>query len=472
MYSQPKSLPILFVAEFIERFSYWGMQSLLVLYLIKNLSLPSDKAYIIYGIFSAFAFGLTIVGGFIADVMLGFRKALIIGSLFAIAGNICLALPNLKSIYTGLTLIICGVALFTPNNSNLLGSFYERYDKNRDKGFTIFYIGTNLGGLLGPVFYGVLSVNYGWHAGFLVSAIVLALWLAIFLLKNDIFVGKGLPPSNSYTIFGLNLKYLFYPFITISAFLIWFLIQNINFASGLLSCVGVIALIFLLNISLRSPNEERNSILLLLAMMFFCLLFFANELQVNSSLLLFTEQHVNREVFGWKIPTNTFAALEPLAIVIFAPLLSQLWSLLGKMEPSVTMKLALGFILEAVSFFVFAGAADSITHIGQQASIFWLLIGNLLLGVGEVCLMPTIISSITRLAPLKLKGTMMGALYLAISFSSYFSGLIATLTINQTTNAVLATNYAYVYRHIGFFALSIAVICLLFFGLMRRFQYD
>lgn len=206
-------------------------------------------------------------------------------------------------------------------------------------------------------------------------------------------------------------------------------------------------------------------------MMLACLLFFASELQVNSSLILFVDHYVDRQFLGWRIPSNTFAALEPLFVIILAPLLGYCWPLLGKREPSAAMKLILGLLLESISFYIFYLAGHSTNINGQPISIGWIFAGNLLLGAGEVCLMPTVVAAVTKLAPYHLKGTLMGILYLAIAFSSYFSGLIAVSTSQQNLSSNLIINgYTHVYITIAQFTLAITIVSCLAYCLKKLYQ--
>jgi proton-dependent oligopeptide transporter, POT family len=470
---QPKALPILLAAEFAERFSFWGLQSLLVLYLTKALSLPTVKAYVVFGTCTAFTYALGILGGILADKLLGFRRGLLIGNILAIIGNLFLIIPTTNTLFLGLALIICGTSLFVPNNANLLGTFYEQHDPQRAKGFSLLYMGTNLGGLLGPVAYGIIATKYGWHYSFIVSAFILGLWLCLFLTTKQLFADKGLPPKYSpltkYALTYRRFDFLIYLILIVVIFIIWLLIQYTNFAGGILGIVGIATLIGLFITAFKQSKQERNIIFTLLIMMAACLLFFASELQVNSSLILFVDHYVDRQLLGWQIPSNTFAALEPLFVIILAPLLGYCWPLLGKREPSAAMKLILGLLLESISFYIFYLAGHSAN--GQQVSIGWIFAGNLLLGAGEVCLMPTVVAAVTKFAPYHLKGTLMGTLYLAIAFSSYFSGLIAVTTSQQSLNSSLVMNgYTHVYITIAQFTLAITCISLLAYCFKKFYQ--
>ncbi len=463
-------LPLLFAGEFAERFSFWGLQSLLVLYLTKSLELPNNKAYLVYGTFTAFTFALSILGGLVADLFLSFRKALTLGAILAMLGNIFLVFSALRATYLGLALLITGTALFAPNVANFLGGFYQESDAKRDKAFTLFYMAPNLGGLFGPVVYGILAMRYGWHSSFFVSAILMASWLCVFLAMQRSILSQETTPRfiQEKIRWHRIISYGVYPAIFCSILIIWFLIQHRHFAGELLMTVGIMTLLFLSRIAWKKQPTERYAIITLIIMMFFCLVFFASELQVNNSLLVFAEQHVNRQLFNFQIPTSAFASLEPLFVIILAPAFAYLWAILKQREPAPTLKIALGLLLESLGFFVIAIAASQITNSEQKIALSWMLVGNLLLGAGEICLMPTVISAITKLAPAGMKGTLMGALYLSLAFSSYLTGLIATFTLQPSAaNLDAAGEYAVVYAAIAKFSLLAAGLGLLFYTVSR-----
>lgn len=467
MFKQTKGLPILFLGEFLEKFSFWGLQSLLVLYLTKSMIVVGNKAYAIFGAFTALTFMLSILSGFLADRFLGFRHALILGVIFIILGNVLLSLNGLNPIYGGLTIIAFGTALFTTNNTNLLGTFYDKNDIGRNRGFVILYMATNIGGLLGPVIYGIISVNYGWRYCFLVSAVALGAWFLLLLVFSQQFKNKGLPPQSARQIkTSFFFPYFLMLIIIISIFCLMHFLQ---YVAILLILVGIVALGFFLLTIIYKQSSDRYIILMLLAMISFCLIFFSIEFQVNSSLLLFVEQHVNRNIFNWVMPANMFASVEPFFVVILAPFFALLWKRFRQRQPSPFVKIAAGLLLEGASFVIFALAAYFAVINSGKVSISWLLMASLLLGAGELCLMPTVISSITQLAPIRLKGTLMGMLYLSLGFSGYLAGVIAALTIRGVPRQgiFLITEYTKIYVNIAQFAFLAAMTSLVLYVFTR-----
>lgn len=458
--SQPRSLKFLFLSESIQRLSSYGIQSILLLFLLKALNYPPMMAYTTYGVFTALSFILAILGGLIADRWLGFRRVVLIGIVLSLIGNLILALDVKELTMFGLTCTLCGFGLFLPNNSSLLGSFYETEDTRRSRGFTIFYIGTNIGGLLGPVIYGVLS-TYGWHYPFIISGLFLISWIIFYLKFHRYFDGHGIPPESiSHRI----KKYSFLTCLLILFLLagVTFLLKNPSFGGVVITAIGTISLLLIVIDGLRRNNQERKQVFLLILMILCTLIFFASVFQIYTSLLMFIEQHVNRKLIGWMIPSSAFTSLEPFFIVILAPVIARLWKKLSDnhQEPLPLMKMGLGLLLGGGGFVVFAFGAHHAAYFVKNISMLWIIFGNLLLGLGELCIMPTLISAITQYAPKTIKSTMMGLLYLSLAFSGYFSSLIGKLTIKngQYSSPII---YFDVYSKICLLTIAIAVILLI-----------
>lgn len=453
---QPRALLILFFSEFSARFSYWGIQSLLVLYLINTLHLSSKIGYEIFGVFTASTFALSILGGLMADNFFGYKKTLIIGITVALLGNIFLCMPGNTFMFFGLACVNYGVGIFLPNNSNLLGCFYDQNDPRRDRGFTIFYIGTNVGGLLGPVSSGILASYCGMHYAFLLNAVLLALWLILYMATYRWFDNIG----NSTKISTLKPQYQILALASVTIIFIFGLFMLLNHpatAGNLLGIIGAATLVFILYTTFAKHRQDLKKIMTLIAMALLALIFFACEFQVNSSLLEFINQYVNRQIGAFALPTQIFAALEPAFVIITAPLLAFMWKFLQSKdrEPSAFFKIIIGVFFSAIAFFIFGYAASLVNHAAKEISVVWMLGGNFILGAAEICIMPPLISSITRLAPPNFKATLMGALYVALAFSGYIAGMIAKMTDKGGEVGVSAHAYAHTY-----FSISIGAVLL------------
>lgn len=469
---QQKGLITLFSVEFFERFSYWGLQSILVLYLNQVLNISYKETFEVFGAFTALAFMFSITGGFLADRYFGFRFSVVAGILISVLGNIFLIFNNIDFTYIGLALILLGNGLFTPNCSNLLSTLYEVNDTNRNKDFTLLYMGTNLGGLLGPIIYGILATSIGWHFGFIISSITLSAWLIFFLCFKNVLKYKGLPPPTKLTK-KINLSKQFICFFLPTTILVLFLLKNVGLTGKFLSFFGLVSIAFL-SWNIKKYNlKDRFLLVMITAMILFSLLFFSIEFQVNSSLLEFIESNVNRNFFGWHIPTSFFASLEPFFVIALAPFFAFLWKTLDKKEINPMYKIITGLFLGGIGFYVFSYSAHLAYISGEKISTSLIIIGNIFLGAGEICLMPTVISSITKYAPEKIKSTMTGMLYLSLSFSGYISGIIATLTVPKiNTSKFLTLNYFHTYENIGFFTLAICLTSSLVLFLINYFFVD
>ncbi len=456
MIKQPRALLVLFFSEFVMRFSYWGIQSLLILYLINNLHLSKALSYEVFGVFTALTFALSILGGLIADNFFGYKKVVIFGVLIALLGNILLCISGDNFLFFGLACINYGVGVFLPNNSNLLGSCYDKNDALRDRGFTIFYMGTNMGGLLGPIFSGFLALYSDMHYAFLLNAIFLVLWLLFYLKRSKSFCFENIV---KFTAIKSKYQNLFLCLVTILIiFLIFSLLNHPSGAGNLLAIIGVGTLVYVLYMGLYKYRDSFKRIMLLVFMGVLALVFFACEFQVNSSLLEFINQYLHCQIGFFTVPTQAFAALEPAFVIIASPMVALIWKWLRykNREPSALTKIIAGVFLSSLAFFVFGYAANLVNLARETISISWVLGGDLILGIAEICIMPTLISSITRLAPAKFKATLMGALYVALASSGYLAGILAKMT---GYDSISANAYMHTYFSI---AIATAILsCLL-----------
>ena len=457
---QPSALYILFFSEFTARFSYWGIQSLLALYLINTLHFSATLAYEIFGVFTASTFALSIIGGLVADSFFGYKKTLIFGITVALIGNVFLAIDGSTFIFLGLACINYGIGIFLPNNSNLLGCFYSENDNRRDHGFTIFYMGTNIGGLLGPVLSGILASSIGLHYAFLLNVFFLALWLILYFFSRKLFSNVG--NATKISFFKKKYQPIGLTLITISfIYGLFMLLTHPDKAGDLIKVIGLATLIFVIYVTYSHYKKHISQILCLILMAMFALIFFACEFQVNSSLLEFIDHYVDHKILFFSLPTQAFAALEPAFVIICAPIFICVWRWLQlkSKEPSAIAKMIVGIAFSSVAFYCFGYSANLIKNTTATISISWILGGNLILGAAEVCIMPPLISSITRLAPKNFKATLMGSLYVALAFSGYISGLIAQMTDHPgDEQAISAHSYAHTYFSISYASAALSIL--------------
>ncbi len=427
---QPKALYVLFFAELWERFSFYGMRALLVLYMTKELVFSDHNSYGILGSYGALVYGSNILGGYLADNFLGNRRAIIIGSFFIILGHITLALPlGEHSFFYGLAFLVVGTGFFKPNVSSFLGQFYHKNDSRRDGGFTIFYMGINVGALFAPLVCGTVGELYGWHYGFGLAAIGMFAGAIVFYGGYKHFGRIGLPPFPQELkrpiLLGLSLSKIIVLGSLLFVPLVVFMIRNHHNMGSFLTIAGVIVFIVISTVAFKSSLEERKCIFTLLLMFVFVASFFAIFEQLGGSLLLFTEHNINREFLGMTVPASWSQSLNPVFIILFSPLVASFWSKLGqhKLEPLTPFKFLVGFLISGFGFYLFVLGIQS--HVDGFVHIMWLVAGTACFTLGEIFISPVGLSMVTRLAPARLGSLMMGTFFFSHAFSHFLAQKIA-----------------------------------------------
>ncbi len=463
---QPRGLYLLSFLEIWDRFGYYGIQSILVLFLTKTMLMADDSAYALYGIYTALAFSTPLLGGYIADRFLGYRKAVAYGLTLLTIGNALLFIEGAHTFYIGLSLVICGIGLFKANNATLLGSLYEAGDIKKEKGFTLFYMGMNIGATLGPVVFGLAALYFNWKYGFMLSALASGCSLVLFVFFRQLYNSIKPKTSKKYPLrfcvalicAVLGISGLFY-FPEVFKDILWL--------------IGIVSLIYLFTAAAKHSKFERKCILLLVILDLFAIFFFACQIQIGSSLTLFIDRLVNKQVFAWTIPTAAFSALQPICVIISAPLLEPIWNSLGRLLPiySVILRVFLGLALGGLSFVLFALSADSTAwHTTINYPLIGVVAGNFVLGAGELCIGPIIMAAVSRFAPERLRGQLMGFWFLSIAFASYLGSILAqfagTANIKLTNNSTI---YFHSFLKTSLVTLSTALLLLIFLAVVRRF---
>lgn len=427
---QPRGLLYLFFTEMWERFSFYGMQALLILYMVSELMYTDHKATVTVGAYLALMYVTPFLGGVVADRLLGYRQTIIIGSVLMTLGHFSLAFSGSFYFYSGLSLLVCGCGLFKVNISALLGKFYADHDPRRDSGFTIFYMGINLGAIIAPLFCGYLGEKWGWHYGFALAGFGMLLGLAVFLSGIRYFEGQGEAPNVERLqkrVLGITLPHCVYVGITFTLLLVAFLLRYPEALDLAMPAIALFTISLLLYFSFWGPKKERGNVLTIMVLMFFHCCFWAFMDQAAMSLNLFTDRNVDRMWGNFLIPTTWFQMFNPLFIVLFAPLVSYLWAKLGKksIDPDPSKKFALSLLLLAAGFAFIAFGTKFFDGSGKISA--WFLIGGIFLQtLGEVCISPVGLSMVTRLAPKKFSGVFMGMWFVSISCADYLGGIIAS----------------------------------------------
>jgi proton-dependent oligopeptide transporter, POT family len=433
----PRGLYTLFFTEMWERFSYYGMRALLVLFMVDAVSggmgMDDKTATAIYGLYTAAVYLMSLPGGWLADRLWGAQRAVWYGGIIIALGHFTLALPLTQTFYLGLVIVVIGSGILKPNMSALVGELYPEGGTRRDAGFTIFYMGVNLGAFIGPMVCGWLATRLGWHWGFGAAGVGMVLGLIQFKLSRHLLAGAGVERGNPRPLHAVERFSLSGGVIGVVLVVGLGMAGVLTFNPGaiakvlayfiLILAVVYFAVVFLF-CGLNKVEQKRVGVILVLFVA--SALFWAGFEQAGSAFNLFAERFTIREFSGFEIPAAWFQALGPVFIILFAPLFAWLWVWLARrnLDPSIPVKFAFGLLFLALGFLVMAGAAQVVAA-GNKALPTWLITTYLVHTFGELCLSPVGLSSVTKLAPRKLVGQMMGLWFLATSFGNLIAGLVA-----------------------------------------------
>ena len=553
----PRGLVILFLTEMWERFSYYGMRGLLVVYLTQHFLFSDEKSSLLYGAYTALVYVMTIIGGSLADRYLGARKAVTFGAILLTLGHFGMTfegsgskqilsynesqfqialdgrggdakqqiitdsgksyvtftetdmviaepevvdLPEvisrddfsmsveteegyLNMLYLSLALLIAGVGFLKANISTIVGSLYGFGDARRDSGFTIFYMGINMGAFLASIFCGYLGIVHGWKYGFGLAGIGMLIGLLVFLSCQSWLEGKAEPPSmeklKEKVFLFINVEWMCYlvgfAIIAVSMFLV----MNEELVGGILGPIGIVMMLGMIGYSiLQLQGDERSRMLAAIYFILAQIPFWALFEQAGSSLNLLTARLVDREIFGWSVPGPVFQSLNAGYIFMFAPLVAWLWIWLAKrdLNPSTPIKFALGVALAGLGFLALVAGMRGSGEVGLTPVIFIFLI-YWIHTMGELMVSPVGLSAVTKLAPARIVGMTMGAWFLYSGLSNFLAGVIARTTGAETiggqmTNVAAAkAGYIEVYSQVGFIAIGISVLMLLISPVITKMMH-
>ena len=428
----PRQLYLLFFTEMWERFSFYGMKALLLAYMVTQLKFDEPKAYAILGSYAALVYTMPMIGGMLADRFLGYRKAITFGGILMATGHLVLAVPESWSFFYGMAFIICGNGFFKPNISSLVGTLYKENDPRRDSAFSIFYMGINLGAMVGGVLCGYVGQRINWHFGFGLAGVFMILGLIVFTIGKKSLGHRGLPPQNESlhkaVIAGLDKEKIIYIATVLIIPFVVFLFHVYEAMDWIMLGLGILALAYILYIAFQLQGSAKFKLLAAIVMIFISILFWAFYEQNSGSLNLFAMRNVDMNVLGLDLPplsVNNF--LPPFWVIALSPFFAWLWLWLNKKgkEPSTPMKFALSFI--------FLGAGFCIFYLGCRISSSGLIslpifvLGYLAVICGELCISPIGLSMVTKLAPAKIVGMVMGIWFLASAIGEFLAGKIGSL---------------------------------------------
>ncbi len=464
LFGHPRGLALLFAVEMWERFSYYGMRALLVLYLVNGLGWSDGDAARLYGTYTSLVWLTPIIGGYLADRFLGTRRSMIIGALVITTGHFLLALQTVPLFYLGLACVIIGTGFFKPNVSTQVGQLYRAGDPRRDAGFTIFYMGINLGATIAPIVCGYLGERIGWHFGFGAAGVGMLLGLVIYLrYRAQLLPGIGLPPSaagpassTTAQASSPNNARLGLMGAAVGAVVTWLAagadpnIVRWVMAGGWVQLILGVCVGGALAISvLGTHGDERKRVIALFIVSFFVVFFWMAFEQAGSSMNIFADRYTDRQVGSLNIPASWFQSVNAAFIILCAPLVAWLWRVLAvrKREPSTALKMVLGLVLVGLGFvFLVIGARGSdacVAQVGAEAaraecrvaSPLWLIGAYLMHSLGELSLSPVGLSYVTKIAPARLVSLLMGVFFLSNALAQYFGGILAAQTETIATQS-------------------------------------
>ena len=481
----PKGLFVCFATEMWERFSYYGMRALLILYLTKHWEFSDATSYLIYGAYTSLVYIMPVFGGMLADQILGSKKAVTYGAILLVFGHLGMTVENSEQIfYLSLALIVSGVGFLKPNISTMVGALYEEGDPRRDSGFTIFYMGINIGAFTATLLCGYLGEQVGWAYGFGAAGIGMLFGLMIFLWGQKYLEGLAEPPSKKYLekvpgMKGITYEYWAYMSGILMVVATWFLVQNSQLVGQLLGGFGVVFIgAWLLYALFKCDPEERDRLIVVGILILFSLIFWALFEQAGSSLNILTDRGVDRVIFGWEVPASMFQSLNAGFIFTIAPLFAMLWIALAKrnMEPSTPIKFSIGIILVGLGFLALVYGMKSSE--GLQTGVLWIILIYLLHTLGELCLSPVGLSSVTKLSPQRIVGFMMGMWFFASAAGNYVAGLIAKATASESSgnsseifDIVQKQSFMDVYTDVGLMAIGCGILLAVITPILKKLMH-
>lgn len=477
----PRQLYLLFFTEMWERFSFYGMKALLLAYMVTQLKFDEPKGYAILGSYAALVYTMPMFGGMLADRFLGYRKAITFGGILMTIGHLVLAIPQSWSFFYGMAFIICGNGFFKPNISSLVGTLYRENDPRRDSAFSIFYMGINLGAMIGGVLCGYVGQRINWHFGFGLAGIFMILGLIVFTVGKKSLGDRGLPPQENLLhrklFAGLNRETIIYIGTLLVVPFVVFLFNVYEAMDWIMLGLGLLSLVYILYIAFQLEKAAKFKLIAAIVMIVTSILFWAFYEQNSGSLNLFAMRNVDMHVLGFNLPplsVNNF--LPPFWVIALSPVFAWLWLWLNKKgkEPSTPLKFALSFIFLGIGFYIFYLGCKMATD--GLISLYIFALGYVAIICGELCLSPIGLSMVTKLAPVKIVGMVMGIWFLASAIGEFLAGKIGSLmsvpenVVNDPIQSL--PYYADILSKIGLGSVLLGGVLMLIVPLLRRWMGD
>ena len=483
----PNGLMTLFFSEMWERVCYYGMRVLLTLYLVKSLMKGDADAALIYGAYTGLVYAAPILGGKMADKYLGYRNAVLLGAVLMAIGEFVILGGSEQFLMIGMGALILGNGYFKANISTIVGKLYEENDPRRDSGFTIFYIGINIGALLATTVVAYVGETYGFKYGFALAGLGMILGLLIFYFGRNTYSaaeGLGLTEEGKQKVAGpLNKAHLVAILSLLLIPVAYFLIRQNGLMDYLLLGLFIFISVVLVRAGIAADTAGKvkvwkDRMIALLIFMVINIAFWACFEQAGTSLTLFADRNVDREIFGWEMPASMTQFFNPFFIIVFGSIFSVMWvklAAIGK-NPSIPMKFAFGILQLAFGFLITMVGLQFVNE-AYQVPLLTIVALYLLHTTGELFLSPIGLSMVTKLSPKNIAGTAMGAWFLSFAIANYVGGKIATLTggHSETGEALTAAQglekYTSVFSTIGFVLIGIAIIIALFNKPLKKLMH-
>ncbi len=500
-FGHPRGLVVLFFAEMWERFSFYGMRALLVLYLTQHFLFEDGVAASIYASYGSLVYLTPVIGGLVADRYLGFRKSVIFGAGLLVCGHFLMAFEGepaqvvggavvrdesaLSAMYLALAFIIVGVGFLKPSISNIVGELYQQNERRRDQGFTLFYMGINLGALSAMLLCGWLGQHedYGWSYGFGLAGIGMLAGLVTFVRGQRWLSDVGAPARPlvlAGRFMGVRRETMIYSVGLIIVVSAWGLMQSREVVGAMLGVASISAVVGIVGYALVGCSRiERQRLFVVVFLTMVSVIFWTFFEQAGTSLTLFTDRNVSKNVFGFEMQASQMGFLNPLFIILLAPLFFIAWELLGRRgwEPSTPMKFGLGVLQAGLGFAVLVYGANFADTAGQVA-VVWLVLAYLLHTTGELCLSPVGLSMETRLSVPKVMGLMMGVWFLSSAGAHYLAGMIAgTAAVDAVPGGSIdavesLAVYSETFRSLAYVGIALGIAVMGSAPLVRRYMHE
>ncbi|WP_264532069.1 peptide MFS transporter [Flavobacterium sp. N502540] len=475
----PKQLWYLFFVEMWERFCFYGMRGVLVIFMVDQLFLKEDHASEQYGAIQAFVYAFTFIGGIFADKVLGFKKSLFFGGIVMILGNLLIAVSPHDFFYYGIAFSIIGTGFFKPNVSSMVGELYHEDDGRRDAGYGMFYAGINVGGLFGGALCVYLGKFYSWQLCFLSAAIVMFLGLITFLFTKKYLGPIGDSPLLNLTPQKRRIREIaVYALSILSLPFIFIMVKNTKYTDYFMYTIGTVAVLyFAYELFKLGDSKLQKKLFAAFLFVFFYFLFNSIYEQSGGSLSLFAKDNLNNKLLFFTIDPNVVNnSSNTFFVVVLSPLIGLLWIWLGKrkIEPNTLIKFGIGFLFLAASFYIFY-LTKFFADANGIASLNVFTFAYLITTIGELCLGPIGMSIITKLSPKRLFGMMMGLWFLASAFGQLAAGKLgAEISRSNTGDTLISKLQSYTegYYQLAIYSLVAGLILLAISPIIRKLMQE